>query len=341
MSADMMSADIMKKIKTLKSVAPNSEWKNTSRNLLMTRIKNDLNEETLSGAPTWAGELVRILFPWQVLKLAAKPAFVLFSIVGLVLGSGLSVSASDTALPGDTLYPLKMATERVQVALTFRQKEQAKIHVELAGKRINEVRKINNNPLPAQNKNQKINIAIDKFQREIGTVKTKLETLEENSGNEAMLEVAKIVDSKTDEYQAVLAETTSDPEVSGEVAEKINQGLALVEELSAQAKQIVKIAAVSEETPAEQAPELNCVENSNANANVSEVNANVSLETDANTNASANPENLDNANTNVNAAPPKVYVKPINPPAITNTPPVIDESQLKVGIDLKQELTGE
>lgn len=336
--------DIIKKLKTLKSIAPSAEWKKSSRQLLMMAIKG--NVDTGAAGVTWAQELAKILFPWKVLRLAARPALTLVSILSLVLASGLSVSASDVALPGDALYPLKIASEKVQVALTFKQDEQAKIHVELAGRRINEVQKIQENSLPSEHKSQKMNVAIDKFQEEITAVKTKLENLQNKATLQETAEVAKIVDTKADEYQVVLTETNSLPEVSGEVTENINQGLILVGELSKQAKELVQIAAASEEALA--APELNapCVDencdvNLNANSNTNTDLTNTE-QTEINTNTTG--ETLENVNINTNVAPQKVYIKPVSTaPTNTNTvvPPEVDESTLKVGIDLRQEPTTE
>jgi len=230
-----MSADIIKKLKNLKGALPSAEWKKSNREFLMSEIKNIV---PVAGE-TWASELSRIVFPWRVLKLAARPALALISVIALVLGSGLSVSASDRALPGDALYGLKIATENVQMALTFNKKEAAKMHVELAGKRVNEVRKIKENSDSPQNKIQKINVAIDKFKEEISTVQNNLETMKNESSPAAMVEMAKIVDSKATEYRDDLAETTSEMPAGGEAAEKINQGVDMTETTSDQALAVI------------------------------------------------------------------------------------------------------
>ena len=177
-----------------------------------------------------------MFFSKEFFSLTLKPAVSFASIVALVLGSGFSVSASQMALPGDTLYSLKIASERVQVALAFKEESRAKIHVELAGKRLNEVKRIKENTDP--DKNQKINIAIDKFQEEIRTVKTQLDNLGEKQGG---LEVAKIVDSKTHEYREALVGTVNggETEVSEEVAQKISDGLALADETGDQALTVI------------------------------------------------------------------------------------------------------
>jgi len=175
----------------------------------------------------WAFELSKIVFPWKVMKLVARPVLATFSIIGLVLGSGFSVSASQMALPGDALYGLKIASERVQVALTFDKKESAKIHVELAGKRINEIKKIKENTDSDQKKIQKINVAMDKFREEISTVQNKLENLNKESSAENTVEFAQMVDNKTTEYQEDLVQATNELPELNDATQNINQSLDL------------------------------------------------------------------------------------------------------------------
>ncbi|HLD30753.1 MAG TPA: DUF5667 domain-containing protein [Patescibacteria group bacterium] len=233
-----MTGDIIKKLKNLREIKPSAEWKKSSRDFLLTKIKEEKYSKELFPIQkkSWVLGASELFFSKEFFSLTLKPAVSFASIVALVLGSGFSVSASQMALPGDTLYSLKIASERVQVALAFKEESRAKIHVELAGKRLNEVKRIKENTDP--DKNQKINIAIDKFQEEIRTVKTQLDNLGEK---EEGLEVAKIVDSKTHEYREALVGTVSggETEVSEEVAQKISDGLALADETGDQALTVI------------------------------------------------------------------------------------------------------
>jgi len=355
-----MRDTIIKKLKTLKNITPSAEWKKSNRQLLMMAIKGGADSGAIE--KTWTQEFFQFLFPLKVAKLILRPALTLAVLFILILGSGLSVSAAQMALPGDKLYSLKLATEKVQVALTFKKEDKAKVHLELAGKRINEVKKIKENPLPAGNKNQKINVAINNFKQEIATAQVKLENLNAESFKAAVVEVAKIVDKKTNEYHEVLLETTNDPEVSGEVALNLTEGLSMVEELSKKAKQIVAIALSAEggSESEEVLPEQSLESATNRNTNPEETqnttqNTNADGTSETNTNTLLGIEEATGANapesTNDGSLPKKVYIKPvvpINTNTNTNTntnaisePEVIDESQLKVGIDLRQEPTQE
>jgi uncharacterized protein YjhX (UPF0386 family) len=232
-----MAENIAKQLKSLKEVVPNAEWKKTNRDFLMSEISK--KDQVILTNKTWASEISGIIFPWKVMKLAARPVFSLVAIIGLLFSGGLSVSASQMALPGDRLYPLKLATEKVRVALIFDKKEAAKKHIEFASKRINELKVIRLNSDSPEKKAQKINVAIDKFQEEIAVVGSKLDNLKNEVTPEATVEVAKIVDSKVNEYKETLTKATNDLPAVGETAEKISAGADLAEETGDKALAVI------------------------------------------------------------------------------------------------------
>ena len=224
-----MSRDIIKKIKLLRAVEPDAAFRESNRRVLMMQIKNTLDVEAETSNTLFETflETFKVFFPWQIFKTALRPVLAVFLIFGLVLGSGLSVSAAEASLPGDVFYPLKLATEKIQVALTFREEEKTEMHVELAGKRIGEVSKIKDGADSPAAKSKKINIAVGKFKEEMENVKTKLETLDKKVESQKVVEVARVVDTKSNEYQNTLQKTNDDLEASVKesVAVKVNEGL--------------------------------------------------------------------------------------------------------------------
>ena len=68
-------------------------------------------------------------------RLAAALAVMLV----IVLGGGGVVIASDGALPGDLLYPVKRTTESVRLALTFSDTAKAELHLDFAERRVEEL----------------------------------------------------------------------------------------------------------------------------------------------------------------------------------------------------------
>jgi hypothetical protein len=60
----------------------------------------------------------------------------------VVLAGGSTVAASSDSLPGDTLYPVKTATERVQMLFAFSDVAKAKLEAKFAGRRVQEMARL-------------------------------------------------------------------------------------------------------------------------------------------------------------------------------------------------------
>ncbi len=73
-------------------------------------------------------------FNWSTAWAVALTAIV------IVVVSGISTAAAASdAMPDDTLYPVKLATEQARLALTFSESAKAEIHTRLAEKRVIEI----------------------------------------------------------------------------------------------------------------------------------------------------------------------------------------------------------
>jgi hypothetical protein len=66
-------------------------------------------------------------------------AIALVAILIVIIGGGGTVLASSNSMPDSVLYPVKVATENVQMALTFSDIDKAELNAKLADKRVNEI----------------------------------------------------------------------------------------------------------------------------------------------------------------------------------------------------------
>lgn len=85
---------------------------------------------TRSGIPGWLKPPV------------LRPSFALIRIIvilALVIAGGTTVYASQGSLPDDTLYPIKIGVEKLQLALTRSPEARASLHLRLAQRRLDEV----------------------------------------------------------------------------------------------------------------------------------------------------------------------------------------------------------
>lgn len=71
-------------------------------------------------------------------------------IIGLVALVGGAAAASQNAIPGDTLYGLKNATEKVRVVLSFTHSEKAKTHLSITLEKLEEIEKLHSKGASAQ-----------------------------------------------------------------------------------------------------------------------------------------------------------------------------------------------
>ncbi|MGQ9584840.1 MAG: DUF5667 domain-containing protein [Anaerolineae bacterium] len=79
--------------------------------------------------------------PWGRLGTAVfRPALSLFIVIILFTFVGFTAQAASQSLPGSPLYPVKLAVERTQVALTFDPAAEARLEMTLAERRLSEVR---------------------------------------------------------------------------------------------------------------------------------------------------------------------------------------------------------
>ncbi|MFQ5997472.1 MAG: DUF5667 domain-containing protein [Dehalococcoidales bacterium] len=74
------------------------------------------------------------LFSWQ-----PRWATAVIAVLILVLASGSTVAAASGSMPDQPLYPLKLATERVRLALTPSALGKAELYAKLADKRVTEI----------------------------------------------------------------------------------------------------------------------------------------------------------------------------------------------------------
>ena len=80
---------------------------------------------------------------WRLPAFVPRRALVTACVVlALLLAGAGTVTAAGGTVPGDLLYPVKMATEEVRLAFTFSDPAKAELHVDLAEQRVDEIRKL-------------------------------------------------------------------------------------------------------------------------------------------------------------------------------------------------------
>lgn len=218
-----MPGDLQKRINDLRNIGkriqPNESWVKATRETLLMQVKN-----SLPTGPVKTTERVKSIYrhfiPAQVAHLFRGPLVAAMSVLVIALGGSVaSVSAAEQALPGDFLYTLKLATEQARLALTSASDEKLKLKLEFTSRRGDELKgvaKQNNS-----NKQERVVQAAEILKRDLNTVKKQLEDVRNGTASDKVVEVARLVDKKTNEIVQSLQLTKA--EIPVEAKEKVTE----------------------------------------------------------------------------------------------------------------------
>lgn len=107
------------------SIKPRPEFEKAAKYRLLSALEAKERKRAERRVPFWG---------WQ-----RRWALALVVILALLLIGGGTITASADSLPGDTLYPLKTTTEKVQGFFTFGDEAKASFYIKLAQRRLDEL----------------------------------------------------------------------------------------------------------------------------------------------------------------------------------------------------------
>ena len=170
----MKTNKLEKELKSLKNLPVDHNFLASNKEQLLKTIYND----PLVKVKKEISKTKHASFGMQIFSLKAVPAFLI--IIALLLSTGTAYASQDS-LPNDTLYPVKLLTERVEQVFTFDKVKKAEVAFKHAQKRIDELKrtkpellkdpKILNRAL--ENYEDKINLGI-KYIKRMNDVETTL-----------------------------------------------------------------------------------------------------------------------------------------------------------------------
>jgi hypothetical protein len=114
---------------------PRPDYVTVSRGRLMAQIK----QAELGKRSSPLISLENILGKIFTRRSALQFAFALLLLVVFIVGTSSVALASRNSLPGEGLYPVKLAQERVRLLLSFSAEKDAQLHAEFAQERLSEI----------------------------------------------------------------------------------------------------------------------------------------------------------------------------------------------------------
>ncbi len=137
-----------------------------------------------------------------------KPMAYLAAIVLVMLaGSSYTFSATLSAMPGNTFYPVKLQLEKLQVTMTTDQMEKTRKQIEFTDRRWQEFQAVSESSVVNLDKPEQVARAARHFNESLREMKNSLTEVsqQEQSITDSSLDIAKMVNDKTLQYEQKLA----------------------------------------------------------------------------------------------------------------------------------------
>ena len=230
----MTEKDLIKKLSQCKKIKPDENWVVFCRQNLVNKMTAAVEGETFK--PKTISNLTWFWFSrLAFLKPILRPAMAFALLFVFVFGGGIITAAkAKNSLPGDHLYPVKIALEQIRLSINTSPVEKAKIQSEIMTTRLNELDKVLKQPAPVQEKQQKIAEAVLNLQKQIIAVKDQLPKTD-NAAN--VIETAKNIGASASQAEAVLnqAKATLSLEKDQVLAVKIDEAGQTADEVAIEA----------------------------------------------------------------------------------------------------------
>lgn len=189
----MKDKDLIKQLNTLKEIKPRSSWVKDNREVLLSQISGGTTNEKYGGY----GFFKKLRFTFATLP---QPAIAVFLIGAILIGSSVaSIKAARDSKPGDSLYVAKLINEKAKFALTFSEEKKARLGLEFAGNRAEELRSVLS--LNGEMEKERVAGLVEDFKKEISVARERLVKINKEkeipmSTDEVLLDDAEVTEEE-------------------------------------------------------------------------------------------------------------------------------------------------
>lgn len=197
--------DILKTIShDTRGGAPREDWVKQNREILLMQVRNTTDQAAKPCLRETARLFVSLFVPVDALAMCGRVAGIFVLVSGSLMGGGLaSAQVLKDAAPGDLTYGMKVAVERIQLALAPNDEYRTRLHADFADRRMDEVAKLAES---SGDRQELASGAIRAFDGEVAELEIGLDALAEEQPHD-LVEVAKLLERKMAVYQNVLRKT--------------------------------------------------------------------------------------------------------------------------------------
>lgn len=231
--------DLIQSLKQLKKVKPNQNWVIFCRENLIAKfpVQEKEPEKNLESF-----DFVSIFRHFKFPRLALRPVAVLSIIFLLIFGTGLTaLSKAKDSLPGDHLYPVKIALEQARLLTTTSDEGRAKVQSEMIAVRLDELNKVIELNGSIEDKAPRIEEAVNNLQKHLLTINDELPKLDDKTEAKKAVEMAKIIDANAANVQHALsqAKLSLSPKTDGKLNKKIAETADMADKASNDALELM------------------------------------------------------------------------------------------------------
>ncbi len=172
----MLEKGLIKKLNNLRNIKPDNQWKNNYREILFSQISaGQTNNLVKPKIFNLSKSFYQKLFSQGIFIELTKPLWVTIILITIFTsGSVASMYASRDAKPGDSLYLAKLISEEAELAITFNERAKAKLNLEYASNRAQEMSQIVNQVKTNEQDRGQVEQLAKSFKNEITEVKSRL-----------------------------------------------------------------------------------------------------------------------------------------------------------------------
>lgn len=230
--------ELAQKLKQVKNLTaggqPDQGWVLSNKEILMSQVRpNQLAKSTtkINQERIYYFEYFNNLFKQNVLK----PATAFMVVIFVLLGYSATVTVAGDSLPGDILYPVKTAREKVQLVLTLKDEEKVSLQMSFVSLRTDELQRM---AKTADNK-EMVKKTAQQIVRDVKDVKNQLNKI--SMASVGLVGVAKEIDTKTLEVKQSLTATHDglSTAIKNEVSDDLKEAIATTEEAGTSALNVI------------------------------------------------------------------------------------------------------
>ncbi len=243
-----MDKNTINKIKLLKSIQPSREWSIQTRDILLSQIRAQgqakmTKPSLVAGAFAYTSSTFSTVYQYSIGLLFERPLALAGTLSVFVVSIVGTFFYAQTSMPGDALYSMKRTTEGFQTAFVSPD-DRPQFEIELADRRIGEIQTVSENKGTSQEEKAKnVSDLIDTASQNFANVKRSMEDTKSVSTPKKMVEIAKLVQTKTTQYEKTLvqlqAQSTASDQQKDILTQKINTALTDARATETKALQII------------------------------------------------------------------------------------------------------